>query len=406
MVPAAAAVAAAGAIIAVGLFLTGPRNVGPPLEPTPTPSPTLTPVDARILTEPGDVIRIPALDGEGQFGTITIRRGDEKAGYEDFVPFTFQNVYFVEVYVKYEPMRPTAEEYGEWEFAYAIDFDGDGFDDDDRLERGAGFYGMEEMPGFESAPQPLLYGMRSGDGVLEGWLVLELPDWAADESIYLVYGHGEWTEGIHNMQPDTFALLRRPGEPVGVTPFDPDAFPTPAPGESVEPMPSRYALPSPPPEPAATFEPIPDDDADALFAQTQTCTNPEAGVIVTFPASWYSNEAGDDPFGSPVTECAWFSPEPINDLEALIFGDQPSFTVRALPDWLGGVEPPTAERFPLGDRMAWRLSYTPEQMSFGMQYLVQLGDDPYGPFVLVGTGQVETRAVIERMLLLLEIVEP
>ena len=406
-VPALAAIAATVLIAVVGLMVTSPRPVGPgPDEstapPSPTPAPTLTPEDARVLTEPGDSIIIPALDGEGQFGTITVRRGEEKAGYEDFVPFAFGDVFFVELYVTYQPTRATEEQYGEWEFAIAVDADDDGSVADEVPQRGVGLLGMEGMPGFDAAPQPLLYGMRSGEEVLEGWLVLEIPASAADHDIHLLYGHAEWENGIQNLAPDTSALLRVAGEPVGVTAFDPDAFPTHGPEESVA-MPSMAALPTPPPSPAATFEPLADAAADASFEESQSCTNDELGLTITFPADWYANDDTlEDSVGFPVAPCTFFSPEEVDEQIFAGPGGQPFVGFFARPDWTGGVEDPIFERFPLGERMAWRLSYLPDQMSYGMIYLVELGDDPYGPFLTVGTGTPELRAVIERMLLLLE----
>jgi len=397
--PAIAAVAATAALlIAVGLVFLAPPNVGPPPDPTPTPVPTLTPESALVLTAPGDVIRIPALDEAGAFGTLTIRRAEEKGGYEDFVPVTFEDVFFVELYVTYEPERATEEEYGEWEFAYVIDLEGDGVDGE-QLQRGVGFLGMEGQPGYNSAPQPMLQGMRSGTDVLEGWLVLELPAAAADYDLYLAYGHGEWTDGIQNMVPDTFAHLRSPGDPIGITPFDPDAFPSPE--GTPFPLPSLHVLPSPPPSAAATFEPSPDADADALFAETQRCEMADAGVTITFPGSWFTNETYED-----IPACSFFGPEPI-DAELIYngLGDFPPVSFFEIPSWTGGAEPPQVERFPVGDRTVWRISYTEDQLSKGTHYLVPLADDPYGPLLRAVVGQPEPEAVVERMLLLLEFSE-
>ncbi|MBA2632127.1 MAG: hypothetical protein H0U86_03880 [Chloroflexi bacterium] len=396
--PAIAAVAATALMIAVGFVLLAPRNVGPPPEPTPTPAPTLTPEIGRVLTEPGDVIRMAALDGAGQFGTVTIRRGEEKGGYEDFVPFAFEDVFFVELYVTYEPNRSTSEEYGEWEFAYAVDLEGDGFVDE-ALRRGVGFLGLEEQPGYDSAPQPLLQGKRFGDEVLEGWLVLELPAAAADFDLYLVYGHGEWTDGIENMVPDASALLRLPADPVGITPFDPDSFPSPE-GTPI-PMPSFHVLPSPVPSAAATFEPSTDIEADALFQETQSCPNAGLGVRITFPGSWSTNEAYED-----IPACSFFGPDQI-DAELIYngLGDFPPVSFFEIPSWTGGIEQPQFERLPVGDRVAWRITFTEDQQSTGTQYLIPLTDDPYGPLLRAIAGQPDGRAVLERMLLRLEFAE-
>ena len=402
--PAIAAVAASLLIVAIGILVAAPRDVGPPTDPnaspTVSPEPTLTPEDALRLTEPGDEIRIAALDGEGQFGTITIRRGEEKAGYEGFVPFAFQDVFFVELYIKYQPDRVTDENYGEWEFAFAADVDRNGFDEGDVVQRGAGFLGMETMPGFESAPQPILYGKRSGDEVLEGWLVLEVPAAAANRDLYLVYGHGEWTNGIQNMVPELSALLRLAGDPVGISEFDPNYFPSPDPDATPMPMPSWHALPTPMPSTAPTFGPMADADADALFAETQSCANPDLSVTITFPAAWYTNEPFEDPFGYPISACSVFSPDPIEpDLLFSGLTDQAFIAFNERPEFVGGIEEPTTERVPIGDRTAWRITFTEDQNSYGTTYLMPVGDDPYGPFVAAFVPDDEMRAVLERMLL-------
>jgi hypothetical protein len=390
--PAIAAVAAIALVVVAGSLLFAPRTVGPPAGPT--PSPTITPEDARILTTAGDVIRIPALDGDGQFGTITIRRGEDKAGYEGFVPVTFEDVFFVELYVTYEPTRSTSEQYGEWEYAFSQDLDENGFEGGDQLERGVGFLGMEGQPGFASAPQPLLQGKRFGNEVLEGWLVLEIPARAADTPLYLVYGHGEWTNGIDTMTPDASALLRSAGPPVGVTAFDPNYVPPGSPG----PMPSLYALPTPVPSPAATFEPAANAEADALFKETQTCTNAELGVTVTFPASYYTNQSALEVFAP----CALFAPEPITpDLLNRELRNS-LLAIAKYDDWLGGIEEPQVERIPIAGRPAWRLSWTEDQLSSGTIYLVPLTDDPYGPFVVSGAATDSAAAILERILVRLQ----
>ncbi len=396
--PVGIGVAMAGATavaVLVSLVLFAPRDVGPAPVGTPeaTPLPTITPLDGRVLTEPGATVRIPAIDAAGAFGTISIERGAEKAGYEDFLPVAFQDVFFIELYVTYEPDRATDEQYGEWEFAFAVDTDADGFDPDDVLQRGVGLTGMDGQPGFDSAPEPLLAGRRAGEDVLEGWLVLELPASAAEWDVYLVYGHNEWTDGIQNLEPEASALLRGPGEPVGVTRFDPDAFPTPS--GSPPPMPSLHALPSPVPSPLPTFEPIADADADALFAETRTCTNEDLGATITYPAGWQTNvDHADFP------SCTFFDAETI-DLDAALsgFSRLPAVMIRAVPTWMGGIEEPLYERVTIGDRLGWRITFAPDQMSTGTNYLIPTGDDPYGPFVHGYAAEDGGRPVLERMLL-------
>lgn len=396
LAPAFAAMVVTAVLVVVAVLALTPRDVGPaPVPPvTPTPVPSVTPEDARILTGEGAVIRIPALDDEGPFGIITIVRGADRAGYADFVPFAFEDVFFIELYVTYQPTRATAEQFGEWEFAFAADLDEDGFDSDDLLQRGAGFTGMEDMPGFDSAPQPLLQGRRFGDEPLEGWLVLEVPAVAAQSDLYLVYGHGEWTNGIENFVPDSSALLRRAGDPVGVTAFDPEALPTPE-GTPL-PMPSFIGLPSPAPSPLGSFEPQPNGEADALFAQTQSCIIESTGVVVTFPDAWFTNEATAE-----FPACFLFDEDPIDlDIAFSGLGERP-LGIRSLPSWLGGIEEPIAERLMLDGRAMWRLTFTADQMSFGTNYLIPVTDDPYGPFIHASS-LGDHLAVLERMLVRLE----
>jgi hypothetical protein len=397
LTPAFAAIVVTAVLVVAAVLALAPRNVGPAPDAvaTPTPVPSITPEEARILTDEDDVIRIPALDGEGPFGTITIERGADKAGYAGFVPIAFQDVFFIELYVTYEPTRATAEQFGEWEFAIAADLDDDGFDSDDVLQRGVGFSGMEDMPGFDSAPRPLLQGKRFGEELLEGWLVLEVPAAAAGSDIYLVYGHNEWTDGIENLAPDFSALLRLEGDPVGVTAFDPDAFPTPE--GTPPPMPTLIKLPSPAPSPIGAFEPGADADADALFAETQSCTNGAAEIVVTFPASWHTNEATAE-----FPACSFFDEAPI-DVELALSGLGPHpLVIRWLPSWGGGIEEPITERFELDARTMWRISWTAEQQSFGLNYLIELTDDPYGPFIHAAALEDEDRAVLDRMITRLE----
>jgi hypothetical protein len=184
---------------------------------------------------------------------------------------------------------------------------------------------------------------------------------------------------------------------VGLTAFDPDAFPSPE--GSPPPMPSVHALPTPLPSPLASFEPVADAEADALFDDTQTCTNDAAGAIVTFPRSWHTNEAGED-----VPACTFFDSQPI-DLEIVFsgLGEFPPIVIRPLPAWTGGIEEPLYERFTIAGRVVWRITFRPDQQSTGTNYLIPTTDDPYGPFIHAGAGTSEGRAVLERMLIRLEL---
>lgn len=303
--PAIAAVAAAALIVAIGSLIASPRNIGPPTDPSPpstAPAPTLTPEDARILTEPGDVIRIPAFDSQGQFGTIRLERGDEFGSYEGYIPLAamdFGEVFFVEVHVTYEVDRATEDPYGNIDFGWAVDADRDGLDEDDVTHQHIGYSidGLEP----ETGPSPLLPFVNAGPQEMTGWIALELPAAGAEYDIYLVQ-LADLPEG----QPPpasavASALLRGPSEPVGLTVYDWDNPPPMA--EPSGPLPSFHVLPTPMPSPASTFEPGADRDADGLFAETQTCTNTAMSLIVTFPASWHTNERYED-----LSACSFFAP--------------------------------------------------------------------------------------------------
>lgn len=405
--PAIAAVAAAGMIIAIGFVITGPRNIGPPAESTaPSPAPTLTPEDARILTEPGDVIRIPAFDSQGQFGMIRLERGDEYGSYPDYMPLAameHEGVFFVEVHVTYEVDRATNDPYGNIDFGWAVDADRDGLDDDDVIYQYNGYdiNGLE----LETGPSPLLPFVNS-EPEMRGWIPLELPVAGAEYDIYLLQLADRPNEPPAVYTPFTAvasALLRNPGEPVGMTIFDWDNPPPMT--EPEGPLASFQQLPTPLPSPAATFEPAEDAEADALFLETQSCSH-DTGVTIIFPSTWHTNDAFED-----LPACNWFAPEPI-DVELVYHGLTDSFPpimIHESLSWMGGaVDQPnvpradTSTRVPIGGRLVWLINY-PEG-SPSVTYLIPLTEDPYGPFVRATTGG-ESRAVLERMLVLLEFPE-
>lgn len=406
--PAFAAVAATALIVVVGLFATSSPDVGPGPDandgsPAPTPRPTVTPEGARILTEPGDTIRIPAFDSEGQFGTITIVRGEERASYEGYIPIQAMmsgEVFFVEVQVTYEIDRATEDPYGDLDFGWAVDGDGDGLDADDAITQNLGY----DIDGnrLESGPQPLLPQMGPGSDPATGWLALELPAAGAQYDIYLVQLAERDTPPGPQLVPFeavTSALLRSPGEPVGVTTFD---FDDPPDSMASAPPPTNIQrLPTPAPEPMPTFEPEVSVEADALLTDPQTCHNDELGVTVSFPRSWHTNDAYRD-----LPACTFFDEEPI-DAELVYNGltaEMPSILMHLALDWIGGAtdQPnvPQAEfaRVPYDERTGWLLTYADLPTR---QYLVPLEEDAYGPFLRT-VSSPETRAIVERMVLLLE----
>lgn len=402
--PALAAVAATALIIVVSAFLVGPRLIGPPAEPTASPMPTLTAEADRVLTQPGDVIRIPALDSQGQFGIITIERGEERARYEEYLPLAGldgQGLFFVEVHIEYELNRAADDDYGNIDFGWAIDADRDGLDADDLLNQHSGYAwdGTE----LQTGPQPPLPWLRRGTREdIGGWIALELPAVGAEYDIYLVQ-LAEYAEGpeFSGFEATASALLRSPGEPVGTTSYNIDDLPLPT-GPAAS-MPEFQRLPTPAPTPAETYEPEPNVEVDALMAETQTCENADLQVTITFPSSWFTNPAYED-----MPACILFAPEPI-DSELIYNGlvaELPPLSMQRSPSWMGGADQPTVPqatftRVPMAGRLAWYLTFSDHPARY---FLVQLTDDPYGPFMRAHA-RPEWFALLERMVIALEFEE-
>ena len=291
------AVAGAAAVVVllavIGLYAAQQRDVGGPVGPpssasatravaptlrssaAPTAAPTGTPIPTDgSLTELGSEVTLDAVDETGVWGTITLERGHNSGGYHAGVPDPqapsevryFQNdpsAFYVEVLVHYDAERLPAAEFGsaDWELRSA--------------ETGA------VAPLEQQDPPPLRpVGVRHGTtDVLstpaDGWLVFRVPREAADETLELVYLPSG--ESIPVRTPED------PPEPI-------------ASGEA--PRESTYVTP-----PGGSLSVIESPEAHALFAETDTCTNPVAGYTVTYPDSWYTNTAIGD-----VPACSWFSP--------------------------------------------------------------------------------------------------
>ncbi|MGH2446342.1 MAG: hypothetical protein ACRDGD_09935 [Candidatus Limnocylindria bacterium] len=96
-------------------------------------------------------------------------------------------------------------------------------------------------------------------------------------------------------------FLPRTGEgPFGST----EPSQSPVATESASPDPTGSAAPSPTP----SVSPSPE-----AFPGGQTCESETLGVIVSYPADWFANEAvlPDDPALDPVEGCQYFSDEPM-----------------------------------------------------------------------------------------------
>lgn len=87
----------------------------------------------------------------------------------------------------------------------------------------------------------------------------------------------------------------------------PTPTPTPSPSASASPVVPPSAEPSTSADPSVAPTPFPvreSAEADALFDDPDSCTNPEIGYTVSFPDDWYTNtEIGEQP------ACSWFTPD-------------------------------------------------------------------------------------------------
>ena len=278
--PVVAAAGAAAVIIAVAVLLSQRPNVGPVqlVSPAASPSaqasaaPSATP-DRLAVLDPGDTVQVPAVDTGGQWGTIRVQRGDDLGGYQDVA--TAPDSFVIQVFVHYAVDRlPDPEQFGasDWSLRSA----------DPDAEH---FFGTDPAA---FAPEPTLGIYPGAVDVLstppEGWIVFEVPRRKANLALELVYSPAGFDE------PAATITARRPGPPP-----EPVAFVTPPPARGTPVYVKKEGLP---------FTVIDSAEADALFANPDTCTNPVDRYTVTFPDDWYTNtDVGDTP------ACSWFTPE-------------------------------------------------------------------------------------------------
>ena len=282
-VPAFAGVAVAAALVALAALIGGRPDIGPSPRPRltgspaasptvlPSPSPTDAPAGDALL-DAGQTVTMPARDASGEWGRIILRRGGDTGGYEeplsDGQQFeTDSESFYVEVFVEYRADRlPQPEEFGvaDWHLLA---------DDGTRLDETVSVPSLPALGRYPGAVDVLTTPA-------EGWLVFVVPRALEDATLQLVY------EPASASAPERTVVVREPGD-------------APEPDSPVETPPAisyveRAGLPITVSESA---------DADELFSQADTCTNPVAGYTVDYPDTWYTNtEIGDVP------ACSWFSP--------------------------------------------------------------------------------------------------
>jgi len=281
----AVAVAAAVVLVAVVVAEKQPTG-GPDVSDSPaashsagasassTPAPPSTSEPTALLLTPGGSVAIDAVDATGRWGTIIMTRGvDYGADVGD------SNVGFgLQVFIEYQADRlPEAATFGaeDWSIVTA--------DDDMPI-------GTRGRTPLATAPiQEALGTYRRGIDMFttptEGMLYWTLPAQAVDEDLVLVY-----------QPPGVDSPFRIPLRSAGRAP-------------SVVPSSSPDAVVWPRPEPVYVgkeglpFTVLASDEADRLFGETDTCTNPDGGYTVSYPDSWYTNTRIGD-----VPACSWFSP--------------------------------------------------------------------------------------------------
>jgi hypothetical protein len=274
LVPAAAAVGAAGMLLVVALLIGQPPGLttAPSGSEEPTPLPSLaptalpTPAPSQLsLTQPGAVLEIPAVDDSGEWGTIRIERRQDLGGYPDVA--MDPELFVIEFFVSYAPERmPDPAQFGASDWALrAADPNAEHF----FLVEPSVF---ERTDGAGSRPDSPL-GIYPGaidifTTPAEGTIAFDVTRREANLAMELVY-----------LRTGQAFAARDPGDPP-----EPVAVPTSA-AEAAEAAAAAAA-------------------AEVLFMTADECTNPSDGYTVSFPDDWYTNtETGDVP------ACSWFTPQ-------------------------------------------------------------------------------------------------
>ena len=124
-------------------------------------------------------------------------------------------------------------------------------------------------------------------------------------------------------------LLAACSSPAGPSPSTATAAPAqPSPSIAPPTEATRTASPSPTiePSPSPTVSPLETPFGAPVFSDPDSCTNPELGYRVAYPATWYSNAAMPNPLnpeGVGIAACWLFAPTDF----ALVYGTEISHEV-------------------------------------------------------------------------------
>lgn len=241
----------------------------PSAEPTSIPPPTPPAADSDLL-DVGNIVAMPLRSVQGATGTITIERGEDTGGYRLVPDPSSETHFFIELFGTYQmDVAPETAQWGD------LDWRVEGAD-------GAAV-GAEVLRAFPEPEERGSLGNWPGATVPEdryqGWIIFAVPRGTADVALELVYQ----PDGVDE---ETRFPLRNSAE-----------APTPVVAEWPRPDPVYMS------QDGLEITVLESVDADSLFADADTCTNPDGGYTVSFPESWYTNTAIGD-----ISACSWFSP--------------------------------------------------------------------------------------------------
>jgi hypothetical protein len=359
----------------------------------PTPSETVAPssrLEVLTFSDPDTELTIPAVDADGAWGTITLRRGADVGGY--VTNAADPGAFVVEVIVGYVVQRDTEATFGERDWALVAA--------SDRRPIGRIFVPAPLTQPWETWERPALARAVTTEMIaveprtIDGWLLFEVPREFADVPLELVYRPEGFSEAVS-------ALAVR----------EASAAPDPVPTATPEPRPRELAYVQPP---GAPFSVIADEAADALFVDADTCTNSVAGYTVSFPEEWYTNTAvGATP------ACSWFSPT-FYEVNGSGVPEEIVIEITSFEAGIGFVHEPDytiSEQVTVDGRNASRIEevggfgangWLPRSR-FTYQYTIWASDDPLGLKIVATTttddpGDYEgNKAVLDRIIATLEL---
>ncbi|HEX2765409.1 MAG TPA: hypothetical protein VHR55_02015 [Candidatus Limnocylindria bacterium] len=355
------------------------------------PSPTATAAPSSFLDPipllgPGDEASLAALDEDGEWGTITVHRGDDTGGYATSA--AHPDTFIIEVHVEYAVARDTSATFGAMDWALVTASDRrpvGGIFRPDVPEHPWEIWELPELP-----PEVTTDLIAVEPRVIDGWLLFAVPRDLADEPLELAYRPSHLVEAV------TVLAVRDEG-----------AAPDPVPTATPEPRPAT--LPYVPSE-TAGFSVIDDPEADELFVDADTCENPVAGYTLSYPDDWYTNTAA-----GAVPACSWFSPV---FYELTEDGRVPPEIVIEIRSFEGGIGFVHVPDYTITEQVTvdgWNAGRTEEvgglgadgwlpRSLFTYQYTIYASDDDFGLKVIATTstddpGSYErNKAVLDRII--------